>query len=104
MPRLSKVHLDKKTLRRGKHIIKKIILLLIPLSIAFGIISLIFLTKLVIFLRKPLFVSPLSTLGISAIRSQEDTQETELKQLLQEKKISYIKVLQGVDSSYIIQL
>lgn len=55
-------------------------------------------------LQKPVYISPLSTLGIQAIRSTEDSDKQELESLLKEKKITYQKVISGPESSYIIHL
>lgn len=96
--------LDKKTLRRGRHKVKKLFLLFIPLIIITIVLLAIFTTSLIMSLNKPLYVSPLSTLGIQAIRSVDDPNPQILAELLKQKNIEFTKISKLPDGSYKISL
>jgi hypothetical protein len=55
-------------------------------------------------LNKPLYVSPLSTLGIQAIRSVDDPNPQILAELLKQKNIEFTKISKLPDGSYKISL
>lgn len=104
MLKLSSVRVDRKTLRKSKNKARKIISILFPLTLACAIVSGVFIYLIIATLQKPAYVSPLSTLGIQAVRSEDDAAKEEIEKLLKEQKISFVKVTKGTDSSYIIHL
>jgi hypothetical protein len=102
--KLSKIRVDKKTVRTSKNEARKLMSLLFPLSLVCAVISGVFLFSLITTLQKPAYLSPLSNLGIEAIRPIDDSNRQILEKLLKEKKIAHTKITPGPDSSYIIHL
>ncbi len=99
---LSSVRVDNKTIRRSKNKVRKLISILFPLALLCAIMSAIFVYQVINALQQPAYISPLSTLGIQAIRSTDDVKKQELEKILKEHKITYQKITRGMDSSYII--
>ena len=74
------------------------------MALAFSVVLAIFSFMLIVSFHKPLYISPLGTLGVQSMRSMDDTNLSQLENLLVQKKIAYSKISQASDSAYIIQL
>lgn len=88
LSKLSSILINKKTLRRNRNRARKLVRLLIPLSIIISVISLCLIIFLVKIIRQPFLISPM-ILSLTDDSGNDDKYISELEKILQDKKISY---------------
>jgi cell division septal protein FtsQ len=103
LSRLSNRLVNKKSIRRNRSRIRKLTVLLIPLSLVVSAICIGLIFILVQITHKPIFISPIA-LPFSASVSEEDKYISEVEKALQDKKIFYSSVSKFSGAFYKIKL